>query len=97
MSFVKDEINENSTIRTYQYERQYLTKSGEVRTSIIKTTRTYKPNASLRTRIIYTDEQKDVIREEYNLLKNYSLTSRIINKKYNFKTTPHYIKKVVNS
>ena len=38
-SFVKDEINEDSTIRTYQYERRYLTKDGDIRTSIITTTR----------------------------------------------------------
>lgn len=94
-SFVKDENNEDSTIRTYQYERRYLTKSGDIRTSIITTSRTYRPNASSRLRRTYTDEQKEFIKFEYELLKNYSATSRIISKKYNFIASAHYVKKIV--
>jgi hypothetical protein len=94
-SFVKDENTEDSTIRTYQYERRYLTKNGDIRTSVITTTRKYKPNASSRLRRTYTEAQKNIIKYEYGLLKNYSATSRIISKKYGFLASAHYVKQVV--
>ncbi len=94
-NFVSDYNTEKGTLRTYQYERKYLTKNGEVRTSISTTTRLYKPNATKRVRRSYNEEQKEIIRQEYELIKNYTATSRVINQKYDFITSPHFIKKVV--
>lgn len=94
-NFVKDYNTDEGTLRTYQYERKYLTKSGEVRTSTTRTTRLYKPNATKRIRRTYNEEQKEIIRKEYELIKNYTATSRVINQKYDFTTSPHFIKKVV--
>lgn len=95
-NFAEKLDTKQGTLRTYTYERKYLTKNGEIRTSKITTTRLYKPNATKRIRRTYSDDEKEIIKNEYELMKNYAVTSRVINKKYDFITTPHYIKQVVN-
>jgi hypothetical protein len=91
----KNYNNEDCTTRTYEYERSYIVKTGEIKNYKVTLTRHYKPNAGSRIRREYTDEQKNIINQEYELLQNYTATSRVINKKYDFTVTPHFVKKWV--
>ena len=88
-----DKNTDDATIRTYIYKRQYILKDGTIKNCTVKTNKTYKPNAKIRRRVEYTDEQKQIVLNVYENCKSYRRTVDIVNKDH-FPITFTYVSKI---
>ena len=88
-----DRNTDDATIRTYIYKRQYVLKDGTVKDCVVKTNKKYRPNAKVRRRVQYSDEQKQTVLDVYSECKSYRRTVDIVNKDH-FGITFTYVSKI---
>ena len=79
----------NNNVETYKVEQKYVLKDGTIKTCWVN-----KKKYPRKTKI-YSDEEKQIVIDEYKIIKNYTITSRTLSQKKVLQISPYQVTKII--
>jgi len=81
--------NNNDEFETYKVEQKYVLKDGTIKTCWV--TQKRRP----RKKPMYSEADKQIVIDEYKIIKNFTITSRILSQKKVLQISPYQVTKII--